>query len=443
MKKILSIMLILAMALGMLAGCVEEPETTAAANGLEDAKEYLYAMYKDDIGTAVLRDFTLVNVVMIDGVKYNVKWTADSDLITITSDGAMDKISFDNAPEEQLNINLTATISNASGETITMAYSRYVEAVKKSGVSIVDAPKAGESYKFHVAQNSVGKNLYFTGEMSGYYLATTEDPFSAVDVMVEEVSGGYHIYFEKDGAKTYIDIVERDGEENKGKVNVKLVAEPTCVFTWNETFKTFITNVAGGDWYLGCYNTYETISASSTSYIKEDNVDVSQFPARLATVNITPSVQNEPKTDVDYKFAVAQNNVGKNLYFTGEMSGYYLATTVNPGAAVNIRLEAVEGGYHIYFEKDGAKTYIDIVERDGEENKGKVNVKLVAEPTCVFTWNETFKTFITNVAGGDWYLGCYNTYETISASATSYIKEDNVDVSQFPARLAIVEGFMG
>ena len=444
MKKILSLVLILAMALGMMAGCVNNDSTTStnAANGLESAKEYLYAMYKDNDGTVARKGFTLVAAVRIDGVTYPIEWTVDTDKVTITPDGSYVKVDFDTAPVEQLDFTLTATIKNDAGETATVQIKRYVEAVKPSGVTIIDKPVAGSSYKLTVAQKNLSKDLFFNGKMNGYYLDGVESPFEAVDVTVEEVTGGYRLFFMDGETKTYIDIVERDGEENKGKVNVKLVAEPTCVFTWNADYKTFITSVAGGEWYLGCYKEFATISASATSYINADNVDVSQFPVRIAEVNITATVVTEPKADTAYKFAVAQNTLGKTLYFSGKMNGYYLDSTTDATKGVNVRLEAVEGGYHIYFMNGETKTYIDIVERSGEENKGKVNVKLVAEPTCVFTWNADYKTFITSVAGGEWYLGCYKEFATISASATSYINADNVDVSQFPARMAIVEGFM-
>lgn len=449
MKKILSLVLILAMALGVLAGCGNNDATTTTADpavGLQSAKEYLYAMYKDNDGTIARKGFSLVASVRIDGVSYPIEWTANTDQVTITPDGSYVKVEFDTAPVEQLNFTLTATIKGADGKTATVQISRFVEAKKASGVTIADAPVAGTAYKLTVAQNeeTVNQTLYFTGNMSGFYLESTTNPFEAVDVIVEETTGGYYLYFLNGETKTYIDIVERDGEENKGKVNIKLVETPSCVFTWNTEFKTFVTSVAGGDWYLGCYKTYTTISASSTSYINADNADVSQFPVRLATVNIEPTVATEPKEDTVYKLHVAQNEetVGKNLYFTGKMSGYYLETTTNPGKAVNIRVESTTGGYYLYFLNGETKTYIDIIEREGEENKGKVNIKLVETPSCVFTWNADFKTFITSVAGGEWYLGCYKTYTTISASSTSYINADNVDVSQFPARLATVEGFM-
>ena len=149
-----------------------------------------------------------------------------------------------------------------------------------------DEPYADFAYKFAVQQNNLGQTLYFTGEMSGYYLATSADPADAVDVFVENVDGGgLRLYFMADEIKTYIDVVAR-GEDQPGKVNVVLTDAPTCLYTWDSVRRTFVTYaVADNAWYLGCYNTYNTLSASQIKYIENTEViGVSQFPAGLCTV---------------------------------------------------------------------------------------------------------------------------------------------------------------
>ena len=447
MKRILSLVLILAMAVCLFAACGEQPTNpTVASATVEDAKTYLYAMYKDDDGTIARRDFSLVAAVMIDGVSFPITWTTDApDYVTIgAAEKNMVKIDIVEEPAEQVNFKLTATLTDAAGNTATVTISRYIEAKKVTGVEFVAAPVVGTAYKYAVQQNNLGQTLYFTGEMSGYYLATSTNPFDAVDVFVEDVDGGQRLYFMKGDVKNYIDVVPR-GEDQPGKVNIAVTETPTCVYTWDAERKTFVTNtVADNTWYLGCYSSYNTISASNTSYIEDvTKIGDSQFPAGLCTVNIVPAQVAAPAADTAYKFAVQQNNLGKTLYFTGEMSGYYLATSENPGNGVNIFVEAVEGGYHLYFMKGEVKTYIDVVPR-GEDQPGKVNIALTETPTCVFTWDAERKTFTTNtVADNTWYLGCYSSYNTISASNTSYIEKlEVIGESQFPAGPYIVEGFM-
>ena len=82
--------------------------------------------------------------------------------------------------------------------------------------------------------------------------------------------------------KMYIDV----HEYKEGKAGVRLTAEPTATFVWNEECKVFTANVAGADRYLGTYSTYNTISASEIKYIagdKQADVGISQFPAGFGT----------------------------------------------------------------------------------------------------------------------------------------------------------------
>ena len=320
MKKILSLVLILAMVLGMLAACGEDPTNpTQPGATLEDAQAYLAAFYKEDEGTVARRDFSLIAVVMIDGVSFPITWTTDSpDYVTL---GAVEnntvKVDIVEEPAEQVTFKLTGTLTDAEGKTASVTVTRVIEAKKVTGVEFVAAPVAGTAYKYAVQQNNLGQTIYFTGEMSGYYLATSANPFDAVDVFVEDVDGGQRIFFTSaEGVKTYIDVVPR-GADQPGKVNVILTEAPAAVFTWDAERKTFVTTVEGNNWYIGCYNTYNTMSASSTSYI--ENVEVigdTQFPSGFCTVNIVASQVAAPVVDTAYKFTVVQNNLGQTLYFT-------------------------------------------------------------------------------------------------------------------------------
>ena len=133
MKKILSLVLILAMSVCLFAGCGETP---AANTGLEDAKTYLYAMYKDNSEVTAV-DYTVVGVVMIDGVAYNVTWTADNENIKIT---AADKFYNVDVPDtlEEITYTLTATISDAEGNSLSQSFTYKVPAAAGLPTSIAD-----------------------------------------------------------------------------------------------------------------------------------------------------------------------------------------------------------------------------------------------------------------------------------------------------------------
>ena len=149
-------------------------------------------------------------------------------------------------------------------------------------------------------------------------------------------------------------------------------------------------------------------------------------PAPSASGFVTPAAG---KT---YKFAMNQANAGKILYFTGKMDGYYLATSSNIADAVDVTIEAVDGGLRFYFMSNGEKTYIDVIPRDTDPSK--VNVVLTKSPTAVYTWNAEKGTLLTTVGSETWYLGTYGTYVTFSASKVSYIDDTSkIGVSQFPS----------
>lgn len=133
MKKIISIALLLALCLSLFAGCSQEPATSY---DLPAAKEYLEGMYKaDPVDTPT--DYTLVGVVVIDGVTYNVDWSTDSDKITATrGDNKMVTIDVpDNSPDE-IKYVLTATITDGNGETVTTSFNRRIPAAAAAGLTM-------------------------------------------------------------------------------------------------------------------------------------------------------------------------------------------------------------------------------------------------------------------------------------------------------------------
>jgi len=450
MKKLIACVLALVMCLSVFAGCDSGnvPETTepnapaapTAADGLENAKAYLRTMYKDKAGK-VLRDFDLVSQVKIGTFTYDIAWTTDASEENVKiSAPANNKVTIDvneNPGEEDLIFKLTATLT-AEGKSVSADFDFYVPGTPASsgGPAFVEAPAAGSTYKFALVQAELGKTLYFTGAMSGNYLATSEDPTKAVDVTIEEVEGGVRFFFMVGETKTYIDI----HEYAEGKAGVRLTAEPTATFVWNEECKVYAAEVAGAPRYLGTYSTYNTMSASDIKYIAGENVakiGVSQFPAGFCTVAYQiQNVEGQPAAGTTALFYLTQAELGKSLFFTGAMNGNYLATSDDPTKGVDVTVEEVEGGFRFFFMDGETKTYIDI----HEYAEGKAGVRLTAEPSATFVWNEECGVFTAEVAGAPRYLGTYSTYNTISASDIKYIAGENVakiGVSQFPAGFGV------
>ena len=436
MKKFISVILLLTLCLGLFAGCDNKPaETQPAVDNLASAKSYLFNMYKGSAGKGeankVAKDFSVVTAVAIDGESFPVEWA-----VTVTA-GAADAVQIADGengakvidiveqPEEQVDFTLTGTVKGADGKTESVSFLYYVAAVPKapetSELTAVDAPETGKPYKLGMFQGNLAQSLYITGNTANkeYYLETVEDGTAAIDVYLEAAEGGYYIYFTKDGAKTYIDIYQ-----SGDYVNIRLVAEPAAVFVWNTEYKTLTTNVAGEDYYMGTYKEYNTVSASKLSYA------ATSFPSNLyAGKSVSATAVETPAAGTAYKFGMLQGNLSKNLYMTGNTANkeYYLETTENVDEAIDVFLEETEGGYYIYFTKDGVKTYIDIY-----QSGDYVNIRLVAEPAAVFVWNTEYKTLTTNVAEEGYYMGTYKEYNTLSASKLSYA------ATSFPATLYTV-----
>ncbi len=330
---------------------------------------------------------------------------------------------------------------------------------------VVAAPKADTAYK--MGMNIDGTIYYFTGKTAdkSYYLATTTDPAYAIDVKLEAANGGYRLYFMNGNTKTYIRVYHRTADEQGrpgyAKGSLELVTKtPDEIFTIDPTINTLFYKYSDNDsFFMGTYGTYTTISVSNTSYAtgkNAANVDVAQFPVRFYTFSgniptpttppattapqpgetvVAPQPVATPAANTAYKFGFNQNQVdGKPfLAFAGKMSGYYYATTDKQADMTDVKLEAVSGGYHIYFMDNGTKTYLDVVPRENKE--GAVNVVLQTSGThSVYQLNTEHKYVYTTCIGEEWYLGTYGTNKSISASKTSYIEDTSkIGESQFCA----------
>ena len=316
-------------------------------------------------------------------------------------------------------------------DTSKIGVSQFPATLEKVEVATLKLEKATEvsedkNYVLAVSQKNAGKDFVFAGEMSGSKYYKTSSYLKGAIIKIELCDGGFRMYFDNDGTKTYLEVVD-------GKAS--LAAEPTTVWTLDAETSVPVTTIGDTQYYFGCYKTFETISASKTSYIFNDKsvIGVSQFPAYLVEYELE-GVELERSAEIDlsatYVVALTQKLAGKDLYFAGAMSGEkYLATTTSLSKSVNVYLEEAEDGFRMYFIADGTKTYIEVV-------GGKA--ALSTEPTCIWKMEADAATPYTNVDGTDYYLGTYKTFETISASKTSYILSDNlskIDESQFPIML--------
>ncbi len=122
MKKFLAMLMLAAMCFT----CAAVAETTDA--DLTSAKAYLYMMYKSSAETT-MADYEVVGVVNIGGTEFPITWTTDSDTIKIVpGDNKMVTIDVDENNPEEVTYTLTATLSNAAGETVSVSFAHKVPA---------------------------------------------------------------------------------------------------------------------------------------------------------------------------------------------------------------------------------------------------------------------------------------------------------------------------
>ncbi len=360
----------------------------------------------------------------LEGAGYSdvaIEWTSDSPAAVVEGDKLVITLA-----EEATVATVTAKAKSGDKEGVK-EFKVSIDALStvKAGMVEVTEYKEYTPYALYTKQANINKNLFFAGSITGgKYLSTTDKDSKVARVFLEKDGEGWRIYTIVDGSKLYVEVVE-----GKAALN----SEPQGnVWTINSEVNVPVTMVGDTEYYLGCYKTYDTFSASKTSYILNDTsvIGVSQFPMQI--VQEYPAMEGfvhysdiEGVTSVI--LSVQQNNINAALYFNGELTGgKYLATSRDASDAVVVNVEAEGEGYRLSFMDGETKTYIEIV-----DGKAALNPEIKGN---VWSFNKEARTFVTVSGDNEYYLGCYKTYDTFSASKTSYILSDTsvIGVSQFP-----------
>lgn len=444
MKKIISVLLLLAMCVACFAGCTPAEEGN---DGLAAAKEYLYTMYKDE-AEATGADYVVVGAVMIDGVSYSVTWTVDNDTVKVVpGDNKMVTIKIPEPTEEDVAYNLTATITDAEGKTETVTFAHKIPGAEKVAESVVLYFPDAEQY-------ITGTDYIYTSSSGSqkHELTLSANKADAVPLTVRENDDGT-VTFIAEGKFLFCDATNVQFVATEDD-NTKFVLEAT---EGGYFIKCAVANYGGKAQYLEVYSGYLTCygmnaeKANIYTFKLEDSTGASGVlkdaatetpdeepeekpeeskPADKPEDNTPPAgtkvnVVTAPAVGTAYKFHLFHATNGADMFLTGNTANkdYYLESTTDASAAIDVYLETAEGGYYLYFTKDGAKTYIDII-----VSGTYINIKLATAPGAVYTWNTEYNTLTTTVdldgepTGA--YIGAYGTYSTFSASKASYMGGD-------------------
>ena len=541
MKKFLAILLLLSMLLTAFVACdkTEGEETTPATDAAEeaatlaDAVEYLNSMYKSDEGKKTPADFLLIAQVPIGDVKFEITWTASLEGIEIVAENGTYTVKLPSKNETEVEYTLTATISDAAGNSETKTFGRVLPVYDNSAA--VTDPQEGEVYKLFLVQANVGKTLFLKNESQNNenkFILSSTNPAEGAEFMVEKADGGVKIYTTINGVKTYVYAHTTTSDDGKVSKYVGFSAENSSVFTYQANVNAWFTKCDNVEYVFGTYSSYETACISESSYITPENTGLTQFvvafmnkeaadefvpdetpkdPTTLTaikdilaigeklehntntvekylvkgeiteikneqygnlyikdaegntlyvyglysadgtvrydamtdkpqvgdTITVMSQVcnyngpqlknatlqkhekagaaSNAPVAGTAYKFVFTHGTLGKTLYITGVMDGYYMATTEDKAAAVDVFVEETTGGFYFYCMVNGTKTYINMI-----QSGTYTNAQYAETATTVYTYDSALDTLVGTCEGKTFIFGTRSdkTYTTIGPMAT-------------------------
>ena len=324
------------------------------------------------------------------GASAAASYVSDNEAVaTVSASGLVRAVSVGSAT-----ITATSTAVPTLSDTVTITVTSATGPVEAE--TFVD----GGSYKFGVTQTNLGKTLLLTGEMDGYYGATTETYADAATFVVASTTDdGYTL---KTGEK-YLALTT-----SGTYVNFAYATEP-FVWKYNKTYNTFTAYVESkaADYFIGTSKTHDTLSPNALADIE------TSFAGHLYdyVLDISP-LGTAPADGSSYAIGLNQEKLGTNLYMTGEMAGHYGASTTDPSAAPKFTVNVVGDGYTL---KIGDK-YLGISESGTYANVSFSNTQFV------WTYNAEYDTFTAYVENqeSECYIGTYSTYNTFSVSKISF-----------------------
>ena len=482
MKKIAAIALSVLMMLGVFAGCKSGDNA-----GLTDAKAYLTNMYQTagkGEAMSMFMDKNVLSVVTIDGVAYNVEWSIEvtkgaTDSVKISESNEENHVSIDipDLPEKDILFTAIATIKDDKGNTETARFDYKVTGLnvpstdendssdvasdepstdnttsnKEENTNTNTSSKKEEntntntSSKNNTTTNTSSKGNTTTNTntsskkeentntstsfnptgktaaqiMDAAYKLGKNEFMTAPTTLTGKVISVDKPYSEQYGSVTVTMVVDGSGKSikcynMKGNNTDKVKAGDTITVTG------YITNFY--------YDNDDTTGDVEFTYHKDTQTEVvmNKYVAG-ATTEKNLSVVANPVVGTAYKFGLNQENLGKVLFATGSMNGFYMGTTETASAAIDVYLENATGGYYLYTNIAGKKQYLNIqTSADGQH----VNVVYRDTADVVFRYDTTKNTLVTTTKVN--YKDSAYYYAFSTRSDASYNTISSSDFEKYP-----------
>ena len=204
----------------------------------------------------------------------------------------------------------------------------------------------------------------------------------------------------------------------KVKENLELPTTHTsgATISWVSNNESVISST--GVYTAPSANTEVKLTATVKLNNETQTVEVTVVAASKA-VTVASLVAN-PQVGVAYKLGIDQKELGQILFANGAMSGYYGATITEHADAIDVYLEAVEGGYYVYTMVSGAKKYI-AAEVNVTPDKTHINFKYLDSTNVAWVYNAEYNTITCTVSEKEVFIGTKGPYNTIGGYELSTI----------------------
>ncbi len=240
-------------------------------------------------------------------------------------------------------------------------------------------------------------------------------------------------------AVSFLNSTYKTDEGKKTPADYKLMAQipldgVTFTVTWESDLDTIEFVLENGLYTVKVPAKNETeVTYKLTATVKAaDGTTATKVFTRVLPVYDNSAAVTEPVEGEAYKMYLVQANVGLTLFATGEVSGKYIKTTLDPTAALDYYVEVVDGGYKFYTTIDGAKKYVHAYTTTGSDDKVSKYIGFADTTDCVYTYKADVKAWLVKINNIEYVVGTYSDYETICISESTYITTENTGVSQFP-----------
>jgi hypothetical protein len=175
-----------------------------------------------------------------------------------TFDPATSKLIIDSVDEDtKVTLNVTFTLGDETDTKVVELTNKNQPRYVSDNVAVT-APEEDKVYFLGLNQEKLGQVLYATGAIAFNRLATTTAPAQAITVTVEKMESSYAI---KLANGKYLSLT------SAGKLDL---ADEQFAWAYDSEHGAWVGTVGGKNYFFGTYNTYNTISASSDSYIGND-----------------------------------------------------------------------------------------------------------------------------------------------------------------------------